>query len=111
MNIYFKTKKLQKACSKTKETIKKYGPKKAVKIQQRLMELKAATCLEDISKVPPSRCHLLSGNRKGQLSVDFDHPYRQLFIPADDPVPVTEAGGLDWAMVKEIEIIDIVDTH
>ena len=111
MDIYFKTKKLQKVCSNSNETIKKYGPKMAHKIHQRLMELRAANCLEDISKVPPPRCHLLSGNRKGQLSVDLDHPYRLLFIPADDPIPLTEDGGLDWAMVKQIEIVDIVDTH
>lgn len=83
----------------------------ARKIHQRLMELKAATCLEDISKVPPPRCHSLSGNRKGQLSVDLEHPFRLLFIPADDPIPLSKDGGLNWAMVKEIEIIDIVDTH
>ncbi|MDA3896194.1 MAG: type II toxin-antitoxin system RelE/ParE family toxin [Desulfobacteraceae bacterium] len=111
MIIYFKTKKLQKTCSKKNETIKKHGPKMARKIHQRLMELKAATCLEDISKVPPPRCHSLSGNRKGQLSVDLEQPYRLLFIPADDPIPLMEDGGLDWAMVKKIEIIDIVDTH
>jgi len=111
MIIYFKTKKLQKTCNKASETIKKYGPKMARKIHQRLMELMAATCLEDISKVPPPRCHSLSGDRKGQLSVDLEHPYRLLFIPADEPIPATEDGGLDWAMVKEIEIIDIVDTH
>lgn len=83
----------------------------AARIHQRLMELKAAACLEEISKVPPPRCHLLTGNRKGQLSVDLEHPYRLLFIPVDDPAPLMEDGGLDWAMVREIEIIDIVDTH
>jgi plasmid maintenance system killer protein len=81
------------------------------KLQQRLMELKAATCLADISKVPPSRCHQLSGDRDGQLSVDLEHPYRLIFIPANDPIPVTKDGGFDWAKVTEIEIIEISDTH
>jgi len=81
------------------------------KLQQRLMELKAAPCLDDISKVPPPRCHPLSGDRDGQLSVDLEHPYRLLFIPANDPIPVTQDGGLDWTKVTEIEIVEITDTH
>ena len=83
----------------------------ALKLQQRLMELKAAYCLADISRVPPARCHPLSGNRDGQLSVDLKHPYRLLFIPANDPIPVTQDGGLNWAKVTEIEIVEIIDTH
>ena len=88
-----------------------YGPKMAGKLQQRLMELKAATCLDDISRKPPPRCHRLSGNREGQLSVDLVHPYRLLFIPANDPIPETEDAGLDWSKVTEIEIIEIGDPH
>ncbi len=83
----------------------------ARKLQQRLMELKAASCLDDISRVPPPRCHQLSGNRIGQLSVDLEHPYRLLFIPANNPIPVTQDGGLECAKVTEIEIVEIADTH
>jgi len=83
----------------------------ARKLQQRLMELKAASCLADISKLPPPRCHPLSGGRDGQLSVDIEHPYRLLFIPANDPILLTQDNGLDWTKVTEIEIIEIVDTH
>jgi proteic killer suppression protein len=111
MVIYFKTKKLQKICNNRTESIKKFGPKMARKLQQRLMELKAASCLDDISRVPPPRCHQLSGNRIGQLSVDLEHPYRLLFIPANNPIPVTQDGGLEWAKVTEIEIVEIADTH
>ena len=111
MVIYFKTKKLQKICNNTNDAIKKLGPKMARKLQQRLMELKAASCLADISKLPPPRCHHLFGNRKGQLSVDLEHPYRLLFISANNPAPVTQTGGLMWAKVTEIEIVEIADTH
>lgn len=111
MVIYFKTKKLQKICNKGAEAIKKLGHKCGVKLQQRMMELSAAESLEDISRFPPARCHELTGNRKGQLSVDLEHPYRLLFIPAHDPVPERQEGGLDWKGVTEIEIITIADTH
>ena len=85
MRIYFKTKKLQKTCSVSKETIKQFGAKRGLKLQQRLMELRAAETLAEISHLPPHRCHELSGNRAGQLSVDLDHPYRILFIVANEP--------------------------
>ncbi len=111
MVIYFKTKKLQKQCSKAAEAIKKLGPKCGGKLQQRMMELSAADSLADISRVPPARCHELTGNRKGQLSVDLEHPYRLLFIPAHEPVPERPEGGMDWEAVTEIEIIAIADTH
>ncbi len=75
------------------------------------MELKAAQNLDDISRLPPARCHELTGDRGGQLSVDLEHPYRLLFIVADIPHPKKESGGLDWEGVTEIEIIAIADTH
>jgi plasmid maintenance system killer protein len=111
MVIYFRTKKLQRICNESSEAHKKLGPKIAGKLQQRLMELKAATNLGDISRVPPTRCHPLAGNRAGQLSVDLVHPHRLLFIPANDPIPKSEDGGLDWSKVTEVEIVEIVDTH
>ncbi len=37
--------------------------------------------------------------------------YPMLFIPANNPIPEAEDGGLDWPGVTEIEIIGIVDTH
>ncbi len=111
MNIYFKTKKLQKICSKNSEAIRVLGTKRGKKLMQRMMELAAAETLADISRVPPARCHELTGNRSGQLSVDLEHPYRLLFIPANDLISKRKEGGLDWAAVTKIEIIDIADTH
>ena len=75
------------------------------------MELKAADTLADISRLPPARCHELTGNRAGQLSVDLEHPYRLLFIVANNPYPERISGGLDWEGATEIEIIAIADTH
>jgi proteic killer suppression protein len=90
---------------------KQLGQAMARKLMQRMTELKAAEALSDISHLPPPRCHELTGNRAGQFSVDLEHPYRLLFIPADDPIPYREDEGIDLALVKEIEIISIKDTH
>ena len=90
---------------------KNFGPKLAKKIATRLNELDIAENLDEISRVPPARCHELSGDRDGQLSVDLSHPQRLVFIPANDPIPLKEDGGLDWEKVDEVEIIEIVDPH
>ena len=111
MLIYFKTHKLQKICNKENEAVKKLGLKMARKLQQRLMELSAAPCLDDISQLPPPKCHQLTGNRTGQFSVDLDQPYRLIFIPANNPIPEKKDGGLDLAKIDSIEILTIVDTQ
>ncbi len=111
MNITFRSKKLQKCCSTEKQALKEFGQKRARKLMQRLMELNAADNLSQIPPTPPPRCHELTGNLKGILSVDLDHPWRLLFVPAHNPIPKKEDGGLDWAQVTDIEIVAIEDTH
>ncbi|MCK9195503.1 MAG: type II toxin-antitoxin system RelE/ParE family toxin [Syntrophales bacterium] len=90
---------------------KQLGTKCAEKLRQRLMELKAADALSDMSHLPPTRFHELSGNRTGQFSIDLEHPYRLLLIPANEPIRVHDDGGIDRKRVTEIEVIEIVDTH
>jgi proteic killer suppression protein len=59
----------------------------------------------------PGRCHELIGDRSGQLSLDLDHPWRLIFIPADVPPALKPDGGIDWQNVKIVEIRGIEDTH
>ncbi|MBI5098423.1 MAG: killer suppression protein [Nitrospirae bacterium] len=61
--------------------------------------------------LPQARCHELKGNRKGQLSVDLDHPYRLIFEPANNPIPEKSDGGLEWNNVTKVRIIGMEDTH
>jgi proteic killer suppression protein len=111
VEISFKTKKLQRICSQEKEMLKHLGANRSKKLKQRLMELFAADTLADISYLPPPLCHELTGKEAGQFSVDLDHPYRLLFIPAENHVPEREDGGIDREQVSAIEIIEIKDTH
>ncbi len=111
MEVSFATKSMQKCCSNEKAMRKRWGNKLARKLKQRLTELWAATTLHDISRVPPPRCHELKGKRKGQLSVDLDHPYRLIFKPDHAPLPRKRDGGLDWDMVIKVVVIEVVDTH
>lgn len=111
MELFFRSKKIQKICNDEKKMLAELGNQRAGKLKQRLAELHAADNLTQISRVPPPRCHELTGDRKGQLSVDLGHPYRLIFIPANEPVPKHPDGGLDWDRVTEVEIVEIADTH
>ena len=114
MDISFKNKKLAKSFNQRAQLEKKHGVKRAKKIRIRLAELRAAENLMDFwpPKSGPSRCHELAhGQRKGQLSVDLDHPYRLIFIPDHNPVPRREDGGLDWSRVTAVKILGVEDTH
>lgn len=111
MDVSFANRGMQKACSSAKESQKRWGERIARKLQQRLMELKAADTLADISHVPPARCHELSGDRAGQLSVDLVHPHRLIFKPGHDPIPEKLEGGLDRTKVTRIVVMEVCDTH
>lgn len=78
---------------------------------RRLDELRAMSCLKDLSKLPPARCHELKGEHKGHLSVDLEFPLRLIFEPAENPVPKKDDGGLNWEEIRSVRILSIEDTH
>lgn len=90
---------------------KELGADNAKKLKQRMMELQAANSLEEISHLPPTKLHELTGDRAGQFSVDLNQPFRLIFEPNHDPVPELGDGGIDLAKVISIKIIEIVDYH
>jgi len=111
MEVSFASRGMQKACSVEKETCKKWGQPLARRLQQRLLELKAADTLADIPHTPPQRCHELAGDRTGQVSVDLGHPHRLILTPDHDPVPRKPDGGLDRAKVTKVLVREVCDTH
>jgi len=111
MDIGFQSKKFEKICNTQKLLLKEFGEEQSEKIRRRLDELRATDNLQDISHLPPPRCHELSGNRKGTFSVDLRHPYRLLFEPAETPIPLKEDGGIDLEQVHAITILGVEDTH
>ena len=110
MDILFKERKFEKQCNQKAALVRAQGGRRAQLLSARLDALRAATCLEDLRNVT-GRLHELKGNRKGQLSLDLDHPYRLIFIPNHTPVPSTEDGGMDWGRVTAVNILGIEDTH
>ncbi|MDL2272615.1 type II toxin-antitoxin system RelE/ParE family toxin [Desulfovibrio sp. OttesenSCG-928-I05] len=111
MDLAFSTPKLKKICNEEMEMIRAYGKNRAKKLQTRLSDLEAATCLSDISHRPPPRRHELEGDKKGIFSVDLIHPWRLLFTPNHNPIPLKPDGGIDLSLVTSILIIAIEDTH
>lgn len=89
----------------------KLGPRMADKLQLRLTQLSAVESLEDMRLIPGARCHELVGNLDGWIAVDLVHPDRLVFLPANDPLPKKDDGGLDWSVVTAICIEGIGDYH
>lgn len=110
MIIQFQDSKFRDECNNQRLLIRRQGNLRAKKIRQRLDDLRAADNLGVMSDLP-GRCHELKGNRHGQLSLDLDHPWRLIFVPADDPPSQKEDGGIDWQNVRVVEILGIEDTH
>ena len=110
VNITFDDRDLAKRANDFRTLIRQYGEPRAKLIRRRLGELAAAVVLEDMRNLPAARCHELSGNRKGQLAVNLDHPYRLIFQPVAPP-PLKADGGLDWNLVTSISILEITNYH
>ena len=111
MNLAFKTRKLEKLCSSEGLLVGEFGKPCARKIIRRLLVLEAAERLADVPHVPPDRRHELSGERKGQLAVDVQHPFRIFFRPNHNPMPKKKDGGVNLNRVTSIEILEIGDYH
>lgn len=111
MDIIYSSNKLRKTFTRPDRLIRKYGPRQATQIKQRLYELDNVETLAKMHDYPSARCHELKGNRAGQLSLDLRHPYRLIIEPANDPIPRKDHGGLDWSQVTRVRILGVEDTH
>lgn len=111
MDVAFRKRHLEKCANKQAIAQTELGPLRAKKFLARLTELRAADCLADLRNVPQADYHELTGDRKGQLAGNLDHPYRLIFVPAHEPIPRKADGGLDWEQVTAVTVIEIVDYH
>ena len=110
MNILFSTQRLQRQLSDQRQLQRLWGQDGARRITLRLQQLAAAEALDDMRQLP-GRCHELAGDRAGQLAVDVHRGHRLVFRPTADPPPAKADGGLDWAAVDSVTIVEIVDYH
>jgi proteic killer suppression protein len=110
VDIKFENTNLADDCNDFKRLVRRSNVQRAKLIRRRLDDLRAAANLEVMRNLP-GRCHELKGDRAGQLSLDLDGPYRLIFCPEHDPVPIKNDGGLDWSQVTTVVMIEVVDTH
>lgn len=110
MEISFKNEKLRKICTDARRATREHGAVRARKLRLRLDDMAAAGSLA-VTRALPGHYHELTGDRKGQLAVSLDGPYRLIFEPATEPVPRNADGGLDWAEVTAVRVLGIEDYH
>jgi len=110
LNIIFADSKLERESNSAKSLVRRHGPVQAKIIQRRLVQLQAATVLDDMRSVP-GRFHPLTADRLGQFAMDLDGPHRLILEPADEPLPRLADGGLDLAKVTVVRILGVEDYH
>ena len=111
MELTFRNAKLARLCSSGDRMIRELGAPMARRLGARLQELEAADTLADMRLLPQARVHELRGDRDEQISLDLVHPMRLIVEVADDPTPRMPEGGLDWAAITSVTIVEITDTH
>lgn len=111
MEISFKSRKLKETCNSAVKLQAAYGKKNSRKIEVRLAILRAANNLNLVPTSKPCRRHQLKGNRKNQFVVDVEHPFRIIFEPNHNPLPLKEDEGIDLTQVTAIRILSIEDYH
>lgn len=111
MDIVFKTGKLRKIFNSERLLQAEYGAEMGRIIMRRMLVLRAARTLQEVSIKPPQRRHELKGRRKGQFAVDLKHPRRLVFKPNHDPLPKKIDGGLDLESITAITILNVEDYH
>ena len=110
MDIKFENNHLEKCANNDRYGTKKLGKTRYKKFKQRLDQLRASKTLEDV-RFQPGRFHELTANRKGQWACDLDQPYRLIFVPQENPIPVDVHAKYLWVEIKAVEIIKIEDYH
>lgn len=111
VDIFFKSNKLAKVLNEDARMKKEFGATNAKQIRLRMAVLAAAPTLGDVPTQPPDRCHQLKGEFRGCFAVDAEHPFRIVFKPEHDPLPLKDDGGIDLKKVTAITILEVVDYH
>lgn len=98
MEIKYKNKQIEKICTDQQQAKKKHGLEIAVKLFQRINEIKASNSLEDMERNNIGGCHKLQGKRTGQYAFILKQPFRLIVEKVDNETIIAK-------------IIEIVDYH
>src|ERR1039458_5841577 len=110
IEIGWSSRKLENTCSSDRQGSGRWGADHWKLLRRRLAALQAAPTLADMDGVP-GNCHSLHGDRDGEFAVDLWGPYRLIFEPQHDPVPLLDDGGIAKARITHITIKEVEDYH
>ena len=108
MLLLFSSRALEDLCADERLQGRKLGAAGARKLRARLADLLAVATVSDLGAGSP---HPLVADRAGQFAVNLDGGRRLVFEAADDPVPRTDSGAIDWRAVRAVRIVYIGDYH
>jgi plasmid maintenance system killer protein len=109
VEVFFEDSRLGKKFESDPDLRRAYGTERTEKLRRRRAQLLTAETLEDLRR-GPGRCHELTGNYAGLLSLDLDGPYRLIFRPTEETDPKPD-GGLDWTKVTSVVVTGVIDPH
>jgi proteic killer suppression protein len=111
MELNFKSRTLQRACSEKRESDRLWGAECARIVRRRLVQLAAAETLAVIRTLHAAKLRALSGSRDGQYAVDALPPACVILEPWHDPVPTLPDGRLDTAKITAVRILAVEHSH
>jgi proteic killer suppression protein len=110
MVITFKDRKFGELVNNERNLTKKLGEAQADKLLIRLNQMRDANTLEDVRNLA-GKYHELKYDRKCQWGCDLNQPYRLIFQPHEDPIPINESGQYLWDKITGVEIVEIINYH
>ena len=110
MHVEFVDARLKKTCEDKASRQRAFQKAAADKLAQRLDDLRAARCMDDMHHLPGS-WEELTGDRRGQFSCRLDKKLRLVLRPTQQPAPTKPDGGLDWATIDAVTILEVVNYH
>jgi len=99
---------LRVICEQERAATRALGRPCARRLRTRLADLVAAV---NVQELITGRPHPLKGDRSGQFSLDLYGGVRLVFVPANDPLPEQDDGGINWRGVTRVRIVFIGDYH
>lgn len=111
VEITFRTRKLERELNSKRRLQQEYGERMARLIKMRLAVLENAANLAEAQARLTMGLHQLRENRAGQFAVYLVHPYRLIFRPNHNSIPLKDDGGINLTEVTAITIIEVVDYH
>ena len=110
MKVEFLNAKLKKSCEDKAARQRLFQKAAADNLATRLDDLAAAASMETMRHLPGS-WEELTGNRKGQFSCRLDKKLRLVIRPTKQPPPAKPDGGLDWAAIDAVIVLEVVNYH